>query len=148
HISPTMAVELVGRAKTNGINVTTKVCAYKLEHTDEEIEIRNYDTNIKMNTPMRTKKDTEEMSARKKDGTSEVICIDHAPHVIEEKEVEFIYAPNGIIGLQTAWSVSVRRLLQTGILELPDLLRKLVEKPREILNIDIPLIAEGEEANL
>jgi len=148
HISTAKAVELVRRAKANGINVTTEVCAHHFDLTDEEIEQRNFDTNVRMHPPLRTKKDTEAMREGLKDGTIDVICTDHAPHAIEEKEVEFIYAPNGIIGLQTAWSVSVRRLLQTGILELPDLLRKLVEKPREILNIDIPLIAEGEEANL
>src|SRR5699024_7428504 len=148
HISTAKAVELVRRAKANGINVTTEVCAHHFDLTDEEIEQRNFDTNVKMHPPLRTKKDTEAMREGLKDGTIDVICTDHAPHAIEEKEVELIYAPNGIIGLQTAWSVSVRRLLQTGILELPDLRRKLVVNRREILNIAIPLIAEGEEANL
>jgi dihydroorotase len=81
-------------------------------------------------------------------GTIAAIRTDQAPHSIEEKEVEFIYAPNGIPGLETAWSVSVRRLLESGILSLGELLEKFVRKPREILNLEIPRIKEGADANL
>lgn len=148
HISTAKAVELVRRAKADGINVTTEVCPHHFDLTDEEIERRDFDTNVKMHPPLRTQKDVDAMIEGLADGTIDVICTDHAPHAIEEKEVEFIYAPNGIIGLETAWSVSVRQLLDSGALELADLLKKVVENPRKILNLDVPEIAEGEQANL
>ena len=148
HISTAKAVELVRRAKADGINVTTEVCPHHFDLTDEEIERRDFDTNVKMHPPLRTQEDVDAMIEGLADGTIDAICTDHAPHAIEEKEVEFIYAPNGIIGLETAWSVSVRRLLDSGVLELPALLKKFVDRPREILNLEIPKIEEGVRANL
>ncbi|MCW9707726.1 dihydroorotase [Fodinibius salsisoli] len=148
HISTAKAVELVRRAKADGINVTTEVCPHHFDLTDEEIERRDFDTNVKMHPPLRTQEDVDAMIEGLADGTIDAICTDHAPHAIEEKEVEFIYAPNGIIGLETAWSVSVRQLLEPGVLELTDLLDKFVKYPREILNLDVPQIKEGAEANL
>lgn len=148
HISTAKAVELVRRAKADGVNVTTEVCTHHFDLTDEEIDKRDFDTNYKMHPPLRTAEDVEAMIEGLVDGTIDAICTDHAPHSIEEKEVEFIYAPNGIIGLETAWGVSVRRLLKPGKLELKELLRKLVDNPRKILNLDIPKIEEGAVANL
>lgn len=148
HISTAKAVELVRQAKAKGINITTEVCPHHFDLTDEEIESRDFDTNVKMHPPLRTQKDVDAMIDGLADGTIDAICTDHAPHAIQEKEVEFIYAPNGIIGLETAWSVSVRRLLDSGVLSLRELLQKFVEKPREILNIEIPKIEEGARANL
>ena len=112
HISTRKAVDLVRQAKEDGINVTTEVCAHHFDLTDEEIEKRKFDTNVKMHPPLRTADDVEAMIEGLEDGTIDVICTDHAPHAIEEKEVEFIYAPNGIIGLETAWSITVKRLLK------------------------------------
>lgn len=148
HISTAKAVELVRRAKAEGVNVTTEVCPHHFDLTDEEIEERNFDTNVKMHPPLRTQKDVAAMIEGLADGTIDAICTDHAPHSIEEKEVEFIYAPNGIIGLETAWSVSVRRLLGTEVLDLQTLLQKFVEAPREILSLEIPKIKEASKANL
>ncbi|SMO76916.1 dihydroorotase [Fodinibius sediminis] len=148
HISTARAVELVRRAKADGINVTTEVCPHHFDLTDEEIEKRDFDTNVKMHPPLRSREDVNAMIEGLADGTIDAICTDHAPHAIEEKEVEFIYAPNGIIGLETAWSVSVHRLLSAGILELPKLLEKFVTSPRRILNLDIPEIKKGAKANL
>src|SRR6056297_2357318 len=140
HISTAKAVELVRRAKADGVHVTTEVCAHHFDLTDEEIESQNFDTNYKMHPPLRTREDVEAMIEGLADGTIDAICTDHAPHAIEEKEVEFIYAPNGIIGLETAWGVSVKRLLDSEVLDLQSLLTKYVENPREILNLDIPII--------
>lgn len=148
HISTAKAVDLVRRAKADGIHVTTEVCPHHFDLTDQEIERRNFDTNVKMHPPLRSQQDVDAMIEGLADGTIDAICTDHAPHAIEEKEVEFIYAPNGIIGLETAWSVSVRQLLKPGVLDLPELLEKFVENPRHILNLKIPKIEEGEEANL
>jgi dihydroorotase len=148
HISTRNAVDLVRKAKAEGINVTTEVCTHHFDLTDEEVERRNYDTRVKMHPPLRTQDDVEAMVDGLKDGTIDVICTDHAPHSIEEKEVEFIYAANGIIGLETAWSICVKRLLEPGHLSLQDLLEKLVTNPRKILNLEIPTINEGTKANL
>lgn len=148
HISTRKAVDLVRQAKKDGINVTTEVCAHHFDLTDEEIERRQFDTNVKMHPPLRTADDVEAMIEGLEDGTIDVICTDHAPHAVEEKEVEFIYAPNGIIGLETAWSICVKRLLKPRKLSMEQILEKLVVKPREILSLETPEIAEGEPANL
>mgnify|MGYP001161895105 CR=1 FL=1 len=148
HISTAKAVELVRRAKADGIKVTTEVCTHHFDLTDEEIDRRHFDTNCKMHPPLRTQEDVDAMIEGLADGTIDVICTDHAPHAIEEKEVEFIYAPNGIIGLETAWSISVRRLLKSGKMDLQAILKKLVDNPRTILNLDVPELKEGAAANL
>jgi len=148
HISTAKAVELVRRAKADGVHVTTEVCAHHFDITDEEIESQNFDTNYKMHPPLRTREDVEAMIEGLADGTIDAICTDHAPHAIEEKEVEFIYAPNGIIGLETAWGVTGRRLLKPGKMKLKDVLAKLIDNPREILNLEVPKIEEGAPANL
>src|SRR6056297_4114293 len=148
HISTRKAVDLVRKAKEEGVNVTTEVCAHHFDLTDEEIDKRHFDTNVKMHPPLRTQDDVDAMIEGLADGTIDVICTDHAPHAIEEKEVEFIYAPNGIIGLETAWSITVKRLLKTKKLSMDEILDKIVIKPREILNLDIPEIAVGEQANI
>lgn len=148
HISTRGAVDLVRQAKAKGLKVTTEVCPHHFDLTDEEIERHPYDTNFKMHPPLRTQDDVDAMIEGLRDGTIDAICTDHAPHSIDEKEVEFIYAPNGIIGLETAWGVSVRRLLHTGVLTLDRLLDKLVSAPRRILNLPVPEIAVGAPANL
>lgn len=148
HISTKNAVDLVRQAKKKGIKVTTEVCAHHFDLTDEEIDKQHFDTNFKMHPPLRTQKDVDAMIEGLVDGTIDAICTDHAPHAIEEKEVEFMYAPNGIIGLETAWAITNMRLFQTEKLDLQQLMDKLVYKPREILNLDIPELKEGAKANL
>lgn len=148
HISTRNAVDLVRQAKKKGINVTTEVCPHHFDLTDEEIEKRPFDTNCKMHPPLRSADDVQAMLDGLRDGTIDAICSDHAPHSIEEKEVEFIYAPNGIIGLETAWGVSVRCLLDAKVLDLGTLVQKLVDKPREILRLDVPKVEVGAKANL
>lgn len=148
HISTKEGVDLVRQAKKKGIKVTTEVCAHHFDLTDEEIEKQHFDTNFKMHPPLRTQEDVDAMVEGLVDGTIDAICTDHAPHAIEEKEVEFIYAPNGIIGLETAWAITNKRLLQTKKLDLQQLMDKLVYKPREILSLEIPELKEGAKANL
>lgn len=148
HISTRNGVDLVRQAKAKGIKVTTEVCPHHFDLTEDEIERRNFDTNCKMHPPLRTADDVKAMIEGLKDGTIDAICTDHAPHSVDEKEVEFIYAPNGILGLETAFSVSVRCLLDSGALKLTELIDKLVVKPREILRLDIPRVEVGAAANL
>ena len=148
HISTRKAVDLVRQGKARGIKVTTEVCTHHFDLTDEEIERRHFDTNCKMHPPLRTEDDRLAMIEGLQDGTIDVICTDHAPHAIEEKDQEFIDAPNGIIGLETSFGVTGRRLLATKALSIPDVLKKMVINPRNILHIPVPEIKVGEPANL
>lgn len=148
HISTAEGVNLVRKAKAKGIPVTTEVCPHHFHLTDEEVEKTNFSTNVKMHPPLRTQHDVEAMIEGLKDGTIDVICTDHAPHAIEEKEVEFNYAPNGIIGLETAWAITNEQLLAPGHLSLTSLIDKLCDQPRKILRLTVPTIEQGANANL
>ena len=110
--------------------------------------LKTYDTNYKMNPPLRTREDVDAMIEGLKDGTIDCIASDHAPHSIEEKEMEFIYAPNGIIGLETQIGLAISELVNKKHLTIFQLIEKLAINPRKILNLPIPLIKEGEKANL
>lgn len=148
HISTKEGVELVRQAKTKGIKVTTEVCPHHFDLTDEEIDRQKFSTNFKMHPPLRTQEDVDAMIEGLIDGTIDVICTDHAPHAIEEKEVEFIYAPNGIIGLETSWAITNMRLLETKKLSLQEIVDKMSYAPRTILNLPELKIEEGADANL
>ena len=148
HISTKEGVDLVRKGKAKGVNVTTEVCPHHFDLTDEEIDRQKFDTNFKMHPPLRTQEDVDAMIEGLVDGTIDVICTDHAPHAIEEKEVEFIYAPNGIIGLETAWPISNMRLFKSKKLDLQQLVEKLSYNPRKILNLEELSLEEGAKANL
>lgn len=146
HISSARSIELVREAKKRGVKVTAEVTPHHFTLTDESV--KSYDTNFKMNPPLRQKKDLEAVIEGLKDGTIDCIASDHAPHSIEEKETEFIYAPNGIIGLETQLGLALTELYHKNHLSLEELIQKLSINPRKILNIDVPKVAEGERANL
>lgn len=146
HISSKNAVEMVRQAKKKGIRVTAEVAPHHFTLTDEEI--KKYDTNYKMNPPLRRKEDVEAMISGLKDGTIDCIASDHAPHTIEEKEVEFIYAPNGIIGLETQLGLVLTELYHKKYLTLEQIVEKLSINPRKVLSLPVPEIKEGATANL
>lgn len=145
HISSKNAVELVRQAKAKGIKVTAEVAPHHFTLTDEAV--KSFDTNYKMNPPLRSKEDVEAMIAGLKDGTIDCIASDHAPHSIEEKEMEFIYAPNGILGLETQLGIAISELVGKGHLSLEDIVNKMAINPRKILNLKIPKFEIGELAN-
>lgn len=146
HISSKKAVDLVRRAKADGIKITAEVTPHHFTLTDEELV--NYDTNYKMNPPLRTEEDVNAMIEGLKDGTIDCIASDHAPHSIEDKEAEFIYAPNGILGLETQLGLALSELVHKKHLTLEQLIEKLAVNPRKIMNLPIPKIKVGEIANL
>jgi len=146
HISTAMGVELVRRAKEKGVKVTCEVTPHHLAFTDEALE--HYDTNLKMNPPLRSRADVEALLAGLRDGTIDVIASDHAPHSIEEKEVEFAAAPNGILGLETMLGIILEKVVAAGVLPLHQALEKMILAPRRVLHLPLPLIAEGAPANL
>lgn len=146
HISSKNSVELVRQAKKKGIKVTAEVTPHHFSLTDDNL--KTFDTNFKMNPPLRTKDDVEAIIEGLKDGTIDCIASDHAPHSIEEKEVEFIYAPNGIIGLETQIGLAISELVKKKHLTLEQMIEKFAINPRKILNLEIPKIKIGETANL
>jgi dihydroorotase len=146
HISTKNAIDIVRQAKKKGLNVTAEVTPHHFTLTEEAV--KSYDTNTKMNPPLRTKEDIEAILVGLKDGTIDCIASDHAPHSIEEKEMEFQYAPNGILGLETSLGLSISELLHKKVLTIEQLIEKMSVNPRKILNLPIPKIAEGEIANL
>ncbi len=148
HISTARAVELVRDAKKRGINITAEVCTHHFALTDEAVERTDYDTHTKMHPPLRTSSDVEAMKEGLRDGTIDAICTDHAPHASFEKEVEFIAAPFGIIGLETAWGLTARELIKPGILSVEEAVRKLTVEPRRILGIEQARVETGGAANL
>jgi dihydroorotase len=146
HLSTAGAVDLVRRGKGEGVNVTCEVTPHHFTLTDEAV--RGYNTNTKMNPPLRTSSDVEAVRKGLRDGTIDVIATDHAPHSFDEKEVEFQFAPFGIVGLETAIGIIVTELVQSGVLTLAQMIEKLSVNPRRILHLPSIVVAEGEAANL
>ena len=145
HISTRNSVNLVREAKKKGIKVTAEVTPHHFTLTDDSL--KNYDTNFKMNPPLRTQEDVDAIIKGLKDGTIDCIASDHAPHSIEEKEAEFQFAPNGIVGFETTIGLSFSELIKKNKLSLEELINKLSINPRKILNLSIPKFKIGELAN-
>lgn len=148
HVSTARGVELIRRAKARELPVTAEVCTHHVTLTDEVVERSGFDTNTKMHPPLRSAADREALKEGLADGTIDALCTDHAPHATFEKDVEFTAAPFGIIGLETAWGLIGRELIEPGVLTVTEAVRKLVVAPRRILRIDVPRLQEGEPATL
>lgn len=146
HVSTANSVRLIREAKREGIKVTAEVCPHHLVLTDRQVV--SFDTNTKVNPPLRDGEDVEALKEGLKDGTIDVIATDHAPHSLEEKELDYTLAPFGIIGLETALGLLVEELVEKNILRLVQLIAKLTISPARILGIDRGRISEGTKANL
>lgn len=146
HMSSKRSVELVRDAKVRGIDVTAEAAPHHFTLTDESV--RAFDTNYKMNPPLREQKDVDAIIEGLQDGTIDCIASDHAPHTIEEKEMEYIYAPNGIVGLETQLGLTLTELYHKGKLTIEQVVEKLSINPRKVLNLEVPQISVGEKANL
>lgn len=146
HISCKESVDLVRKAKKNKALVSAETCPHYFTMTDECSV--TYDTNTKMNPPLRTKEDVEAIKAGLKDGTIDVIATDHAPHTDAEKDVEFDSAPFGIIGLETALSLSVMELVEKNVLSWKELILKMSTAPANILNIGKGALKKGCAADI
>ena len=146
HVSAAGTLDLVREAKAGGLSVTCEVTPHHFVLTDDAV--RSYDTNTKMNPPLRTMDDVEAMKRGLNDGTIDVIATDHAPHSFDEKQVEFQSAPFGIVGLETAIGLCITELVNKNTLTLAQLIEKLSVNPRRILHLPAIRIAEGEMANL
>ncbi len=146
HISTKGSVELVRRAKDKGIVVTAEATPHHFTLTDEAVN--SFDANFKMNPPLRSQDHVLAIIDGLKDGTIDAIATDHAPHSVEEKEVEFAAAPFGIIGLETAIGLIIQHLVKPGILTWNQVVEKLSRNPHRILDLQEPKIKVGESANL
>lgn len=146
HISTKAAVELVRNAKKRGVKVTAEATPHHFTLTDDNV--KTFDTNFKMSPPLRNRADVDAVIEGLMDGTIDVIASDHAPHAIEEKEMEFIYAPNGIVGLETMLGLVLSELVHKKHLTLEQLVEKMSINPRKILKLNTPQIKEGEKADL
>jgi dihydroorotase len=131
HLSSAGSVELVRRAKAEGLRVTAEVTPHHLVFTDEDL--LTYDTNFKVNPPIRTAEDRDALRTGLADGTIDVIGTDHAPHAVEEKEVEFDQAPPGTIGLETALAAVLTHLVEPGILTLDRAIEVLSTAPARLM---------------
>ncbi|MGB2661146.1 MAG: dihydroorotase [Candidatus Omnitrophota bacterium] len=146
HVSTAASVEVIRQAKKRGAKITAEVTPHHLALKDEDL--RTYDTNMKVNPPLRSEEDVKALKKGLKDGTIDVIATDHAPHLENEKEKEFDYAPFGMIGLETGLSVSVMSLLDEGHLAWPELIRKMSTNPCEILGCEGGTLREGAAADI
>ncbi|MBN1968592.1 MAG: dihydroorotase [Candidatus Delongbacteria bacterium] len=146
HISTIGAVEMVRNGKKRGINITAEATPHHFSLTDMKLAILN--TNFKMAPPLRTEEDRLAVIEGLKDGTIDTITTDHAPHTIEKKSLDFVKAPFGVTGLETALGVSIKYLVNNGAIDLSDLIFKLSINPRKILKLDYELVKVGKKANL
>jgi dihydroorotase len=145
HVSCKESVDLIRKAKKEAVNVTAETCPHYFTLTDEAL--KDYDTNLKMYPPLRSKQDLEAVREGLHDGTIDVIATDHAPHLESEKDLEFDKAPFGVTGLETSVGVSYR-LVEDKVLSLKQLINKMSIKPAEILNLENEGIKEGELADI
>ena len=145
HMSTAKSVDLVREGKKSGIKVTCEVTPHHFTLTDSVV--RSYDTNTKMNPPLRTQHDIDAVKQGLKDGTIDVIATDHAPHSLDEKEVDFVQAPFGIVGLETAIGLTISELVEQKFLTLNQMIEKFSTNPRRIIGREIT-VKEGERANL
>ncbi|HEY4100838.1 MAG TPA: dihydroorotase [Gemmatimonadales bacterium] len=134
HMSTRGSVELIRRAKHDGIGITAEAAPHHFSLTHERCE--GYDTNAKMNPPLREAEDRDAIRAALADGTLDCIATDHAPHHYDAKEREFDEAPNGIIGLETALSLAIRELVRSGLLSLSTLIERMSCAPARLWHLE------------
>ncbi len=146
HMSTRGSVELIRWAKAKGLNVTAEATPHHFTLTHERC--LGYDTNAKMNPPLREAADREAIRQGLRDGTIDCIASDHAPHHYDTKEREFDEAPNGIVGLETALGLALRELVEPGLLPLPDLIARMSTVPARIFHLPGGTLAIGAPADV
>ena len=146
HVSSSGSVDLIRRAKSRGVRVTTEVCPHHFTLTDECL--RSFDSNCKMSPPLRGQRHVDACIAGLADGTIDVICTDHAPHAAEKKMRELDQAPFGIVGLETALALVVTKLIQPGHLDWSAALAKMTINPARILGIEKGTLQIGADADI
>jgi dihydroorotase len=171
HLSAAGSVKLIREAKKHGVSISGEACPHHFTLTDAAVagsekfwagdgkdlaasqngelpSWSNYDTNFKMNPPLRSATDREAILAGLSDGTIEILCSDHAPHCDYEKEVEFDYAPFGITGLETELALSLMQLVHTKRISLADMIAKFTVNPARLLNLAKGTLSVGADADV
>ena len=146
HVSTAGSVELIRRAKRDGLSVTAEVSPHHVLLTDEGC--RGYDTNYKMNPPLRTALDVKACIEGIKDGTIDCLATDHAPHLAEEKELEFVHAPFGIIGLECALPLYIKALVEPGHISWLKLIDLMTTRSAAVIKSDKGTLREGADADI
>ena len=146
HVSTAGATRLIREAKSRGLKVSGEVTPHHFALSEETLA--SFDPNLKMNPPLRSLEDIAALKRGLADGTLEAIASDHAPHAASEKDVEFDYAVTGIIGLETAVSLSLHELYHKGVLPVSNLVAKFTAGPAGILGLKKGCLAPGMEADL
>ncbi len=146
HISTRGTVELVRRAKAEGLPVTTEVCPHHLLLNEEACV--QYNPNCKMNPPLRSAGDVKACIEGVRDGTIDCLVTDHAPHMDQEKELGFVDAPFGIIGLETALPLFIQALIEPGVLDWPRLVAAMSSNPARLLRVPGGSLKVGEPADV
>ncbi|MEA3409774.1 MAG: dihydroorotase, partial [Candidatus Eisenbacteria bacterium] len=146
HVSTKGSVELVRRAKDDGIAVTCETCPHYFTLTDDDV--RSYDTNLRVNPPLRSASDVAAIKVGLADGTIDAIASDHAPHSLEEKQVEFDAAPPGMIGLETLLPLTLTQLVQPGTITLERAIELMSTDPASILGLPHGSLAVGAPADV
>ena len=146
HMSTRGSVELIRRAKHKGLRVTAEAAPHHFSLTHERCE--GYDTNAKMNPPLRESEDRDAIRQALADGTLDCIATDHAPHHYDAKEREFDDAPNGIVGLETALSLALRELVLSKLMTLPTLIERMSCAPARLWHLPAGTLRPGSAADL
>ena len=145
HLSTAGSVRMVREAKANGIRLTAEACPHHFTLTEEAV--RGFNTLAKMNPPLRGWEDVQAIKEGLRDGTIDVIATDHAPHAVQEKQQEFAAAPNGLIGLETAFPLTLA-LVEEGVLSLEAAVAKLTTGPAQAFSLDKGTLAPGADADV
>jgi dihydroorotase len=147
HLSTTNAVDLVRQAKAKGLNfISAEVTPHHLAMTEEVCA--TFDSNYKVAPPLRTKKDIQAMKAGLADGTIDCLATDHAPHSREEKELEFLYAPFGMIGMESALPIYIKTLIDENVLDWPALVAKMTINPARVLGLKKGTLSQDADADI
>lgn len=146
HVSTAKSVRLVREAKARGVSVTAEAAPHHFSLTDAAVA--GYDTATKVNPPLRTAADVAALKEGLADGTIDIIATDHAPHTIEEKDVEYELAPCGMVGLETAVGLIWTELVATGVLSPLEAITKLTINPAQVLGLSKGTLESGADADL
>jgi dihydroorotase len=146
HLSTAGSIDMIRRAKTRGVRVTAEVCPHHFSLTDETL--RSFDSNFKMNPPLRDSDHLDACIAGLTDGTIDVIASDHAPHAVEKKMRELDQAPFGAISLETSLALVITNLIQPGHLDWMTALEKMTINPAQILGIAKGTLQIGSDADV
>ena len=146
HISTWRSVEIIRKAKAEGLPVTCEVTPHHLLLTEEAIV--DYDTHFKVNPPLRTRKDIEALKQAVHDGIIDALATDHAPHLKSEKELEFLAAPCGMVGIECALPLYCKALIDDGVCGWSDMLAMLTWRPAQIITVEKGSLAAGDRADV